>query len=426
MRGTKAVAGAILAIGLLVCRAAFADPAVSTDQGDNKWRNLVARFDSDLHSGDAEDALLSLRTIASRWPEHLGDIPEQNILIALRNTRGQAQLERAALSADEALYDANWTPIHADFSDQYYNLAIEYLATGETDKGVAAAKHIKQGRIVLRMAVDHRFDGVPRLDPIASLKAQVADATDRATREPKLLKPISDRIEYMIYLGDGASALAAADEAINAVVQSPRAFDDANEQLVWILNDKAWALDLLGLHDEAAKQMEQASVFPEHGRPNVSQSINLGDELYHLDRGRDALKAVASITRELTSPYGFMEAEEVRACGSAEVGDSGGVRSALNELRAGQSEDPDAAFEGALCAGDLDLASAILVHELDDPASRGAALVQVQTYLTPNNPTDWLQKRQSQIAALLQRPDVRSAVDRVGAIRSWPIPPPRT
>lgn len=291
---------------------------------------------------------------------------------------------------------------------------------------MAAAKHIKQGRIVLRMAVDHRFDGVPRLDPIASLKAQVADATDRATREPKLLKPISDRIEYMIYLGDGASALAAADEAINAVVQSPRAFDDANEQLVWILNDKAWALDLLGLHDEAAKQMEQASVFPEHGRPNVSQSINLGDELYHLDRGRDALKAVASITRELTSPYGFMEAEEVRACGSAEVGDSGGVRSALNELRAGQSEDPDAAFEGALCAGDLDLASAILVHELDDPASRGAALVQVQTYLTPNNPTDWLQKRQSQIAALLQRPDVRSAVDRVGAIRSWPIPPPRT
>lgn len=423
MKHLSILAVLVATLVLTASGGASADPSTPVNSDSGQWRRWVTRFNSDLDRGDVGDSLLSLRTLASSWPDHLGDLPEKNVLIALRATSGRAQLKRAALLADEALYEANWAPADEDFSDQYYNLALEYLARGEAEKGVAVAKRIRQGRFVLRMAVDRRFDGVSGLDPIAALKAQISDESDRSARAPKSLRHRSYMIEAMDYLGDGASALAAADEAITAEIRSG-AFDDASDQFVWILNDRAWALDLLGRHDEALKQMEQASSFPD-GRINVSQSLNLGDELYHLDQGRDALKAVSGITKQMISPYGFMEAEEVRACGSAEVDDSAGLRSDLAELRAGQSNDPDAALEGALCGGDLDLAAAVLIHQLDDPASRGVALVQVQTYLSPENPTVWLQKRESQIALLLQRPDVRAAVDQVGVVRSWPIPLPR-
>jgi hypothetical protein len=383
----------------------------------------TARFLADASIGDADDALASLTTSATKWPKDVGDLGDENIVWALRNATGTDLRRRSGLAAEEALYDAHWRPKDDSIGWLLYPLAIELLAKHEDAKAAEVARQITSGDLVLRMRVDHRFDAVTGLDPVAVKRAYVKLAADDAASHPRSLAKSNEYISALIRAGDGKAALASADQAI-AKAKTPGAFDDQKDQLVWTLNDRAWALSLLGRHDDAARQMADASKLPEDGRLNVSQSINLGDELYRLDRPNEALAAVAAMTRANTSPYGFNAAEEVRACAAAELKDAAAVAKALENLNGNRQDNPASRIEGLLCAGDLDQAASGLVAQLADPETRGETLVELQDYQDPPDTTVWWKTRKGQIATLRQRPDVRAAIDAAGWIRSWPFPSP--
>src|SRR5258708_12052027 len=83
---------------------------------------------------------------------------------------------------------------------------------------------------------------------------------------------------------------------------SQPAYDDINDNLIWILNNRAIALGGLGRRDEELELLIRAARRPEHGDPNVSQAINLGQFYCDLGRPKDALFAILDV--EKTSPYG--------------------------------------------------------------------------------------------------------------------------
>jgi hypothetical protein len=383
----------------------------------------LARFFADALIGDARDALDTLTAYATRWPTQLGDIDDVNIRWALSSARGSDTLRQAGIAADEALYDAHWKPQDAAFDGDLYRLAVDLVARHQDAKAAEVARQIQPSELVLRMSVDRRFEGVTGLNPVAAGRTYANLTGDDAALHPRSLAKANDHVYSLIRAGDAASALAASDQII-ARADVANTFDDQKDQLVWTLNYRSWALDLLGRHDDAARQMAEASTLPEGGRLNVSQSINLGDELYRLNRPTEALAAVAAISRTNTSPYGFNAAGEVRACAAAELNDKAALARALVDLDSNRQANPGSRLEGLLCAGDLDQAAVGVVTQLADPDTRGETLVELQDYQDPPQPTAWWIKRKATIAALRQRPDVRKAVDAAGWIRSWPFPSP--
>ena len=72
--------------------------------------------------------------------------------------------------------------------------------------------------------------------------------------------------------------------------------------------------------NDAAEGIDDAKAVarrPEQGAMNVSHAINLGALYNRIDRPADALDAVIDMDASNTSPFGMMQAAQVRACAYA-------------------------------------------------------------------------------------------------------------
>jgi hypothetical protein len=382
----------------------------------------MVRLFADIRINDGDDALQTLTHYARVWPTEVGDLGEDVIAWVLgKGSASDKQL--ANLTLVEALYDAHWQPRAKSFDDELYDLAVDLLARGNKAKAAEVARTIREGRVVLQMRVDHRFDAIPGLDPVEAAKSWVETTGAAAAADPRSLEKFDMHLYSQVQAGDGAAALAGADQAI-ARSKAGKAFDDQDDQLIWTFNYRAMALNLLGRHDEALSQLADASKLDEHGRPNVSQVINLGGALNERARPSEALAAVAGINSSNTSAYGLKSVERVRACAFAQLKDDKSLADELGLLRAAEQTGSDVGFNLLLCTGDLDRAAAALIGQLADPDTRGPTLAMLQDFQDPLQPLPLAVKRENQIAELRSRPAVLKAIEAVGVIRAWPFPSP--
>jgi len=212
-----------------------------------------------------------------------------------------------------------------------------------------------------------------------------------------------------------------AGEAVRRAGATSSAYDDADIQLVWIRDQRAIALRGLGRWNESIEELLDASRMPEQRSENVSQAINLALVYCAFNRPKEALAAIDGVIPNV-SPYGRMLVERVRFVAGLELNDRHMAADALGYLKQHRS-DAIGALQGALLeANQADEGSRLLLSRLADPKLRNEALVQVQRYVRPPLPPR-VQQWQARWEALLERPEVQTAIAKVGRTERYELPP---
>jgi hypothetical protein len=396
------------------------------DADGQAWRLRFGAASSD----DQAEELLCLVQIADKWPDQLATISESYIARAIGRASGAPTLADARFQLLQGLWADHWPGAQSTFApdDVWSALVDAYLAHGQSDRAAEVAAAITDPRVLIGLRADRRYD---------ALKASTGDSLDIAKAQsrhlealkaiaaahPNQLAPVNDVLAELVgqsRIDEAASVLVAVDARIKAETPKQPAYEDEADQRNWIEDQRSTLLLLRGHEDAAVAAETHAASLPESGGPNVSQAINLGDLLIGLNRPKAALAAVAGLTDDHSSPYGRMQAWNVRACAYAELKDDAAYQAELKKMRDHVADSPSALEQVLLCADDLDGAATLLIARLNNADQRQDALREVQLYLRPpHEPAQNadMDRREQEVA---QRPAVKAAIDAVGHVLTVP------
>lgn len=396
--------------------------------GDDKdlWH---ARFRAAFGADDMQEAALGLSAIADRWPSTLMDIYDRAIMRVvwdLRRSNDRASA-KSWLRLVEALRGADWR-----FSNQlepsalWRDLTQEYLERGDDAKAAGIATHVTDPLTLIGMRSDKRFDRVLAGNPLArdvnrAASDQIELLRAAARRSPQSLENRNDLALSLLLVSRNAEVLELQDESLRLMTTgtpAQPAFDDLDEQRVWVEDYKARALRALGRFDEALAVWVTAAGITEHGRSNVSQVINLGYYYCDLDRPREALAVIATVGR--ASAFGAMQVESVRHAAALELDDVAEAKRALGYLKDHQRDSPGT-YQWALARqNDVGAGARLLIARLKNPKQRTDALADVQTYAQLQEPPR-AEQWKANFAAVVARPDVQRAIAKFGRIGRYDI-----
>jgi len=379
---------------------------------------------------DMQDAVLSLTTIAQRWPETLQEVRDRAVFRVTSEARKLPRGEEHWLTLAEALYRAKWKlGNHGEPSALWHDLTLYYIDHKAWDRATEVAAHITSPQILIALRADKRFDRVVTANPlIADIDHAAAleiEALQAATaNEPRSLETLNELAYALFKSNRYDEALKLSDDALGRIQAGGATappFDDVDDQLNWAMDSRARALYALGRWDEAIAQWVHAAELSEHGSDNVSQAINLGDLYCELDRPRDALRAVAVVME--VSSYGRMQLESVRHAATVEMKAATEAARALTYLREHQAESPGTYQWALVVANDEEAGAHLLISRLEDPKLRSDALLDVQGYTDPLAPPRAMEWR-TRWATLIARPDVQAAIAKVGRVEHYNIGSP--
>jgi tetratricopeptide (TPR) repeat protein len=413
---------------LIHARKATEFPSATTED----WHlRLAAAYAVDDHA----DSILSLETIAERWPTSL-DQENEFVVASIANSarKGQDAPDHGYRLLRD-LFSAGWKSSRDSESPDgwWRDLALLELEHGDLDRAVEVARRIEAVDELIALHADRRFDPVvardpARFEPARGAAVSLADARDNSAAQPNKLAAINRVAKLLMRQARDQEALKLLDEALAKALPadgSASAFIDADE-MIWTMDYRMNVLQRLGRFDEAVEQGRKAARRPEHGGVNVSQTINLGDLLYNLGRAKEARETVAEIARRDVSGYGALAADEVRVCAAAQLGDAKTVSNLLQEMTKHADDGAPPYANALLCAGEFDSLAAFYIKRLADPQTRIETLEFLQSYELDRAVAPYGKVLEARQAALLQRPDLKSAIDKVGRSMSWQFVSPQT
>lgn len=388
------------------------------------WHSRLAAA---FYLQDYRDSAECVTAIARRWPDTLGQINDQ----AIYAIEGSLDADQAQTGQQQrllqALFDAKWTDDDGEPSQFWRDLTRLLLKKGDMDGATMVAGRIRSARVALSMRVDKRFDPITQANPSAYdvdrlVAAEIAAARAQTRVDPGELRPwvllqglLLDTLQY-------DEALAIADDIIARVRngQGTSIYSDFNDEYPWLLDRRANTLEGLGRWDEAVRQRELAARRPEGGVMNVSQVINLGALYANLQRSEDALDAVSEVGP--MSAFGRMQLESVRLQATLQQGDETAAARHMAYLREHRTDAIAAWGDALLLQGDLDAAADVLVERLRSDRWLTDALVEMQQYADVRRaPAD--AERLERWRAMLAKPKVLAALDKVGRIERFNLAP---
>lgn len=338
-----------------------------------------------------------------------------------RVAHGLAGQPRAQADFLQLLLDAQWDDPTEDSSSLWYDLALARVRLHEPERARAAIARVIAPEYVIRLRDDKRFDALvdrdaPAFDAKAAALRTVAALRDKAERLPRSLAVRRALATALLHAGDLQAVLDLSEQTRKAIADAGDAppYDDP-DQLTWMLNTRAIALRRLGRIDDAVALMERIRDDPENGRPNVSQTINLGMFHCQIGRPRDALAGIARIDDAGMSDYGRTQFASVRLCAAVALGDRGLQRTAFDFIRAHRADSQATWLDALLLLGRIDDAAKLYLKRLASEEERSDALLEFQDTVRPEPLPGDLAWRAAD-RAVLARADVRAAIERVGRI----------
>ncbi len=410
---------------------AFAAPAAANDntKGGSRAGGLDAVFeraDATLAGGDADAAFAILAEGVERWPgQAMPSLSYEFVVAHLQDLPVEAPGRHRLLSA---LHAAGYQrEFGADSSELWYQLALGHLHRGEADEARQVLERVVDPWTWLAVRVDRRFDAVvsdgdPRNDLARSVSRRVADLRSRAYVEPRAGSLLLEQLSAMMMAGMHEDVARIAGEVGERAAGGAKVFDDQDESLSWIYDTGARALLRLGRDEEALAIYRKAAGTSEAGAENVSQRINLAVLLAALERADEAAEVAATVPEDNISPFGRMVLASVQWDIARLRRDEAGQRRAGAYLRKHREDGKGVHFTWLLEAGEQDEAAAAFIDRLVDPASRREALLDAQRLRRPRS-TPGGERHLARLDAMLARPDVQAAIERVGRVQTVDIYP---
>ncbi len=381
--------------------------------------------------GNFKDAALSLTTFAERWPQQLAQAQvraEAHHTSPIRETLSHLDAEDATFDRYALLTALGKVPFisePANASSWWRDLALLQLARGESASAVQTLDRISDYRVAITIWADQRFDVVrpgfgERLKIAAVTRRSIQEAIREVQASPDLLKPINRLADLLADSLQFQQALRVTDEAIERQnTQGSDAWRDYDSDYPWTLYLRAHALYGLGRSQAALTQLEAASRV-ESGVDKVGPVINLAGGYNEAGRPGEALETLQRTSLQQTSPFGSMQFQKEQLWAALQLHDQPGADRALAFLREHQNDAVDAYQEALLFANRAEEGAALLISRLADEKRRSAALEAVQSY-SEGDTEPLLLAKHRRWQALIDRPDVRQAILRVGRVDHYAL-----
>jgi len=398
---------------------AVAPLIIASEMPNATQEHWMARLRAQNQSRDMNGASATVVLMLDRYPEIHAELSD-TFLVQLAGSQTTDKERAAALRL--ALYRSGWR--YESASWLWVRLVDDHLEAGRLSEAAPVLSRITSPGSRLQLAALRRYDAVraaagsPDFDAPAAFAADLDRLRTAAGKPDASLDVRSDLIQGLFSRGQYDEALRLADELLAG--EAPEAGSEDGDSYTWVMDTRARALMALGRPDEAVEQQRAAAARTENGAPNISQTINLGWLYVRTGRDAEAMAAVAGIEEGDASPFGLMQATQVRACASVGLGDTAGADAAFAYLEEHAADAPAALYEALACRGDVDAMAAILLAQFDDPEAADNAVSAMHAYLPPSNPTAVDARLAAADAAARARPGILAARDRVG--RGFTLP----
>ncbi len=380
------------------------------------WANL-SWAEYQLQEHDAAGAHMA--ELARRWPEALDGLHDSFLYGLLDALQPTAPVRLDLL---QSLASSGWKQEGAGADMLWFELALLRVQRGEGDLARIAIDRISAPYELIQLRSDRRFDGLydtrsPRFDVARVAKERVDRLAARSAAAPDDLERLLDVTGALRVVGEHGRIV----EVVDTILQRDSKQFASPESKVWLLNSKSNALGQLGRWDDSLATMRLASTLAEEGNSNVSQKINLGEMYCARGNGKQALAVLAGVGD--MSDYGQMALQSVQHCARLLQGDRTGADKAMAYLEKHRSLSTPLYLSALLREGRMDAAAEALVAALASEEERAAVLVMVQDYLPPRLlPAE--EESYARWDVLMQREDVRTAIEQVGRRQYYDIHQP--
>ena len=380
--------------------------AARPDSTPGVWMALI---EAEARTDDWTGAARSLTAFLPRFPDARADLSVPFV----------TQVARSPEADKDARFDLRWALYRSGWRDEgaswtWVSLVDYLMARDRLDDAVRVAG------LVTSPYAQLQFRALRRYDPLTARLGgdfDLAAALDQTFERDRTAATAADATiaQRNTYAGDlyararYAEALAVSDEAL----AEPETGETASDR-TWAMDTRARVLMALDRPDEAAVQQEAAAARKEGDARNISQAINLGWMYLRLDRNADALAVVKDMDGEDVSPYGRMQAIQVRACAAHALGDVATEQASTAWLKTHWRDAPGAWRDALACQGDVDGLAALMIEQLADPDLAPGAVSGMHSYLPEPGVTAFDRRLIAVRQQALARPDVIAARDAVG------------
>jgi tetratricopeptide (TPR) repeat protein len=389
----------------------------------------VSRVNAAYRLQDTGEIIISLTELVQKSPEKLGESTDRFIFGSLSDAKKKLP-HGSTMPLLRALYAAHWkVKWDQEPSDVWQDFALLLLEQNRLNEAIDVSSHVTDEYGVISMRADRRFDAITaansaQFDVSAALKRNLEHFQAAADRAPKSLTPKVVVIDLLMEQQRYGAALAAADGLVAEIrvhADPKQWYDDFDDQYAWALDSRSRALRRLSRWEEALDQLAAASWVLDKNGENVSQVINLGDLYCDLGKPKEALASLARLGTDMSS-YGRMQEANVRLDAAVQLGDTEQTEKWLAFMRDHRVDAPRTYEDALLMMNDAETAAKWLIERLDDKDLRSATLLSIQEYAVPLETP-----RQAELAtlkrALIARPDVQAAIQKVGRIDKYNLEP---
>lgn len=327
----------------------------------------------------------------------------------------------AAFDLRMALLESGWR--HEHDSHVWLTLIDDLLTRDRALEAKALVERISGPSNIVQLAAMRRYDPIRpagAVDVLAVLEEDLAQTREQAAAPGATVSDRNRYVSALLQMGRFAEALGEAEAILAGPAPDAETDPEGEHDLAWTMDSRARSLFELGRSDEAIDQMRTAAARSEFGYPNVSQTINLGWLNLRLGQHAAALAAVADVSDDNASPYGRMQADQVRACATHALGDEATATPLFADIEANWRDAPGAAYEAAACRADETAMTRLMIDMLNDPEHAPTGVAMMHDYLLASRVTDFDRRQLELHHRVAARPDVVAARDRVG--RGFSVP----
>lgn len=234
---------------------------------------------------------------------------------------------------------------------------------------------------------------------------------------PHRLWPVIQHIVALTALGDHEQADRVARTAVNRL-DNGHEYTDAGLQARWLFNYWGYALYAMGRVEDGDAALRRASRSLDGTGCNVCNTINLAEMQILQGRYEDALVTLDEVVGIEATQDKHMWHWANRVCAYHYLGDTAARDEYLPLLAENWREQPAAYQTVALCMNDEELGAQILIDRLEDERFWADALRAIQRNASQfdNDRMPHTRDWDEAFETLINRPDVRAAIDRVGFI----------
>ncbi len=400
---------------------AYALRATEIDSGpDMSWQ---LRYFAEIELEKWEQAVATVEAMSQGRGATLNAMP-MSVLWTLDNALKEKgskdfRMRLLAVLASDA-YDPDELFVPAD--DFRLSYARVLADGGDRERARALALALRDPLSIAQASLDLRFRAFfpGEVDVRAAAERQLALHREAMALHPDRLRAVWEASQNLRQLGRVQEALDLLRSA-EAKLGEPDAYVDLENQASWFWDNLARTYLMLGRFDDAMAAYAKGGSAEEQGGLNVSQLLNMAGTQIEFGRNEEALRTVAVFDdpKRVRSPYGEMVLRWIRGCAHAF---SGRRELAANDLAYAKAHEKDnraATIRLLLCTGDMDGAAAATIMRLDDPETRGDALMGFSDFDDP--PVKAPDPFEPLDEAIEARPDVKAAIERAGGARRFRV-----